>query len=69
MSEPATEGWWNPRPFSSVSKFHYVHEGRSLCLKWGRLFGQGALETGNDDHPDNCKECRRRLLKWKGGAK
>ena len=55
-------GWWNPRPFNSRSKFHFVGvDRRSLCGKWAYLAGD--IEDGNDEHIDNCAECRRRKAK------
>jgi hypothetical protein len=53
------QGWWNPQPFSSRSKFHYVgSDGRSLCGKW--LYFKGDLDNSKDDHPDNCAACQRK---------
>lgn len=60
---PATEGWGNPSPFDSRSKFHYFRKGMSLCRKWGIPVGQIALEQGNDDHSDNCAPCKRLKLR------
>ena len=52
-------GWWNPEPWRSTSKFHYVGlDGRSLCGRWGYLAGD--IEEGKDDHPDNCAACRKK---------
>ena len=56
-------GWWNPDPFRSTSKFHYVDKsGRSLCRKWGYI-GRGLVEEGMDDHADNCAACKKAKLK------
>jgi hypothetical protein len=56
-------GWWNPRPFAANAKFHYVGEdGRTLCGKWAYM-GLGEVEEGQDDHKDNCAECKRRKAK------
>lgn len=60
-------GWWNPTPFSNRRRvvFHYDTEsGRTLCGKWAYL-GRGTVEEGQDEHPDNCAECRKRLAKEK----
>ena len=58
------EGWvW----FVNSRKAHYVRDGRSLCGGWvylGRSF-----EQGNDDSPDNCAACKRKLEKMKLKAK
>ena len=61
MSEEKTSGWW--WPFNS-RKAHYIPNGRghSLCMKWSTL-GQVTVDEGNDNSPDNCAECRRRLAK------
>jgi hypothetical protein len=57
-------GWGNPRPFDTRSKFHfYAEDGRSLCGKWARFTGQPEVETGMDDHSDNCAKCKRRKAK------
>jgi hypothetical protein len=53
------EGWaW---PFCA-RKAHYFYNGESLC---GKVMYFGDVEQGNDDSPDNCMECRRRLEKIK----
>lgn len=53
------EGWtW----LGNSRKWHYFVGDRSLCRKWG-LFATPKLQQGNDDSPDNCAECRRRLKK------
>lgn len=62
MTESFTEGWWNPRPMSMASKWHYFINGRSLCGKWMTL-GKTKLEQGNDESPDNCAACRERKAK------
>ena len=45
----------------NARKWHYFgSDGRALCGNWlvlGRPFG----EQGNDDSPDNCAACRRKL--------
>lgn len=52
-------GWGFP---SNSKKAHYFLNGdrRSLCLKWAFF---GTLETGNNNSPDNCSECKKRLAK------
>jgi len=60
MSEDI-EGWtW----LSNSRKWHYFVNGQSLCRKW-TLWGWKShdYELGNDNSPDNCAECRRRLKK------
>jgi hypothetical protein len=54
------EGWGNPEPFNSRSKFHYFRGGMSLCRKWG--FYRGDLEQGNDEHWENCGKCQKSRL-------
>jgi hypothetical protein len=54
-------GWWNPEPWRSTSKFHYVGlDGRALCGRWAYL--KGDIEEGKDDHPDNCAACRKKKV-------
>ena len=53
-----TEGWGRPY---KARKWHYFRERRSLCGRW--LFSGTDLEQGTDEHPDNCKVCRRELAK------
>jgi len=48
-------GWGWP---VNSRKAHYFVNGRALCGRW--LFF-GPLEQGNDDNPDNCAECKKRL--------
>lgn len=63
-SDGSATGWWNPTPYSIRRRvvFHYVDEdGRTLCRKWGYI-GLGTLEEGNDDHADNCAECKKKKL-------
>lgn len=53
------EGWnW----LFNSSKWHYFREGRSLCGKWMTL-GNPEYQQGNDNSPDNCAACKRKLLK------
>jgi hypothetical protein len=57
-------------------KWHYIVDHRSLCGRW-LMLGSPKLEQGLNNSPDNCKECRKRLLKTlpkedqeeRGGAK
>jgi len=38
----------------------------TLLRKWAIIgFFRGKLEQGNDDSPDNCAECKKRLKKRK----
>ena len=50
------EGWGFPL---NAKKSHYFINGVSLCRRW--MYG-GPLER-NDESPDNCKECIKRLKK------
>lgn len=64
MSEANKTGWWNPEPLKRKSFWHFFGEdGRSLCGTWLHL--RGELEQGNDNSPDNCKSCMKRLAKMK----
>lgn len=57
----ATEGWnW----LLNSSKWHYFRGGRSLCGNWLGL-GLTEYQQGNDESPDNCKACRKKLVKEK----
>jgi hypothetical protein len=56
-----SEGWgW----LYNARYYHYFIDGRSICGKWLGL-GLGELEKGNDNSPDNCKTCIKRLAKRK----
>lgn len=53
-----TEGWaWL---FGCGEKWHYFVNQESLCGKYIK-FTKGGLEQGNDNSPDNCKACRKKL--------
>jgi len=41
-------------------KWHYFVKGRSLCRRFG-LISKVKLELGNDDSPDNCAACMKKL--------
>ncbi len=58
--DKVNEGWtW----LLNSKKWHYFgSDGRSLCGRWMNL-GNPKLEQGNDNSPDNCKACRKALLK------
>lgn len=47
-------------------KWHYVIGMDALC--GARIFG-GIPEQGNDDSPDNCAACKRKLQKQKAKQK
>ena len=57
MEEKLTEGWGDLTP----KKAHYYRDTMSLCGKRG--FYRGPLELGDDDIPDNCAACVRKLRK------
>jgi len=47
-------------------KWHYVRNHRSLCNRWGLpLLSENSegIEQGNNDSPDNCATCRKKLEK------
>ena len=55
-------GWWNPEPWRSTSKWHWVTEtGRTACGRYAYL--RGDLEHGNDESGDNCSACRKKRQK------
>jgi len=65
MSEQTKEGWGpvtNAGTGMQSKKWHYFKDHRALCGRWMR-FSDKDLEQGKDNSPDNCAECRRRLLK------
>lgn len=52
-----TEGWtW----LHNSTRWHYFDEGRSLCGKW-MILSCDNLEIGNDNSPDNCAACGKKL--------
>lgn len=63
MSETLEQGWGNPDPLNSRSKFHYFgKDGRALCGKWLR-FLTPIDSDDNDDHKDNCAGCKKKIAK------
>ena len=62
MSTRVKEGWGLP---NYSRKWHYFVEGTSLCSRYGFFFAE--LEEGNDESPDNCVACVRRLKEKRGG--
>ena len=59
--EAIKEGWtW----IFNSRKWHYFQEGRSLCRNFA-LLGSADLEQGNDNSPDNCATCKKKLKKEK----
>jgi hypothetical protein len=56
----AEQGWGNPQPYNSRSKYHYFRGGRSLCGKWGLMGGD--LEDSKHQHSDNCAACQKKKL-------
>lgn len=61
MIKRGGEGW----SFCSTSaKAHYFVDGRSLCNRW-MFLSDPELEQGNDNSPDNCVICRKKLLRRK----
>jgi len=55
-----SEGWnW----IYNSPKWHYFVDGVSLCKRWMLFSIPKNLEQGNNNSPDNCKTCRKALLK------
>lgn len=56
------EGWnW----LRNSKKWHYFGEdGHSLCGRF-MVFSNSDAKTGNDNSPDNCKACIKKLQKRK----
>lgn len=46
----------------NASKWHYFVDSRSLCGRWLCLNSR-SLEDKNDDSPDNCRACVRKVKK------
>lgn len=57
-SPTEVEGWGKP---GLARKWHYFVKARSLCGGW--IFWSHNLEQGNDNSPDNCAACKRKLAK------
>lgn len=55
------EGW---SPLDNSRKWHYFVDRRSLCGSWA-IMGKTELKQGDDDSPDNCAACKRKLAKRK----
>lgn len=55
INKPEAKGWGLPL---NSNRWHYFDGATSLCGKW--IYG-GHLEVGNDDSPDNCSACRKKL--------
>lgn len=53
------EGWGWPM---EAKKAHYFRGPFSLCRNW--MFA-GKVEQGNDNSPDNCKACQKKLAQEK----
>ena len=58
MVSKTKEGWVN---IIGSTRWHYIRESRSLCGRWLYLGNDAFLEQGNNDSPDNCAACRRKL--------
>ena len=71
MIDEKVEGWGDPEPFRSTSKYHfYKEDGRSLCGRYGRFCNLPELFDEKDNSSANCAACRKKILKHrKGGVK
>lgn len=54
--EERQRGWGWP---VQSRRAHYFVGTRALCGRWGLYMGH--LEAGNDNSPDNCAACKRKL--------
>ena len=61
MKTELDKGWGACK---NTPKWHYFIGGRSLCRRFMKLSNY-CLEQGNDNSPDNCKECQKKLFKLK----
>jgi hypothetical protein len=63
--EMAAENWSGWVKMENSRKWHYFASGdndmTSLCGKFMMLRKPAIIEEGNDDSPDNCSACRRKL--------
>jgi hypothetical protein len=62
------EGW---AILLNSRKWHYFKNVRSLCGNWLFLVSSSYVfvNDGNDDSPDNCKICQKKLAKLKSKEK
>ena len=62
VSVPDLEGGWVP---SGGRKWHFCMniDGGRLCGRWLILLPKEEYEHREDDSPDNCAECKKRLAK------
>jgi hypothetical protein len=61
----AVIGW---KKLDNATKWHFFNDdGRSLCGRWMTLGRIG--ELGNDDSPDDCAACRKKVKRLKGANK
>lgn len=64
------QGWWWPSNSRMAHYFPAADNSRSLCGKWGRLFGKDSdLEDDQHGSPDNCKACQKARAKMEEKAK
>lgn len=65
QKEMAAENWSGWVKMENSRKWHYFASGdndmTSLCGKFMMLRKPAIIEEGNDDSPDNCSACRRKL--------
>lgn len=62
-SQNKTPGWFHP---AGYSKRHYdTGEGKTLC---GRAFNYSVLTYDDHNNPENCTQCKAKLLKQKQPA-
>ena len=63
LSERLAEGWvW---PVNAKKAHYFGADGRALCGKW--LMLRATFEDGNDDSPDNCAACKRKVNAYRAG--
>jgi hypothetical protein len=60
IEKKMVEGWnW----IYNSTKWHYFVDGSSLCKNWMLFSVPENMELGNNNSPDNCKVCQKKLLK------
>lgn len=64
--EKIEQGWGDPEPWRSTSKYHfYGTDGRSLCGRHGRFAGMPEVYDEKDDSAMNCAACKKKIVKYR----
>lgn len=62
MTKLTKQGWGY---LKNSPKWHYFDAATAMsaCGRWMRLGSMDGLEDSGDNSPDNCKQCRAKVLK------